>query len=111
MPFIRIPINYLLVNLAVADMMVAVFFAPYHIFIHTFTHPDGVAGRVLCSLVTGGSFAWAGGACSAFTLVAIAIERYYMVNYPHGSKGKLTNAKLKVSPLAFVTAIEVTECD
>ena len=96
MPFIRIPINYLLVNLAVADMMVAVFFAPFHIFIHTFTHPEGVIGRVLCSLVTGGGFAWVGGACSAFTLVAIAIERYYTVNYPHGNKGKLTNAKLKV---------------
>ena len=77
--------------------MVAVFFAPFHIFIHTFSHPDGVLGRVLCSLVTGGGFAWVGGACSAFTLVVIAIERYYAVNYPHGNKGKLTNAKLKVN--------------
>ncbi|KAL9957301.1 hypothetical protein ACROYT_G038920 [Oculina patagonica] len=102
----RIPINLLLVNLAVADMMVAAFFAPYHIFIHTFTHPDGVLGRVLCSLVTGGGFAWVGGACSAFTLVAIAIERYYTVNYPHGNKGKLTNAKLKVIiPASWIFAL------
>ena len=90
-----------MVNLAAADMMVATFFAPYHIFIHTFTHPDGVTGRVLCSLVTGGGFAWVGGACSTFTLVAIAIERYYAVNYPHGNKGKLTNAKLKVRYSTF----------
>lgn len=102
----RTPFNYLLVNLAVADMMVAVFFAPFHIFIHTFSHPDGVLGRVLCSLVTGGGFAWVGGACSAFTLVVIAVERYYAVNYPHGNKGKLTNAKLKVIiPASWIFAI------
>ena len=82
--------------------MVAVFFLPFHIFIHTFTHPDGVLGRVLCSLVTGGGFAWVGGACSAFTLVVIAVERYYAVNYPHGNKGKLTNAKLKVKYCTFL---------
>ena len=76
--------------------MVAVFFSPLHIFIHAFTHPDGVAGNVLCKLLTGGNFGWIGGASSAFTLVAIATERYYAVNYPHGNKGKLTMKKLKV---------------
>ncbi|XP_078347890.1 galanin receptor 2a-like [Oculina patagonica] len=102
----RIPINLLLVNLAVADMMVATFFIPFHVLIHTFNHPDGVLGRVLCSLVTGGGFAWVGGACSAFTLVVIAFERYYAVNYPHGNRGKLTNAKLKVIiPVSWIFAL------
>ena len=76
--------------------MVAVFFAPLHIFIHTFTHPDGVAGDVLCKILTGGTLGWLGGSSSAFTLVAVAVERYYAVNYPHGNKGKLTQGKLKV---------------
>lgn len=88
--------NCLLVNLAVADLMVAVFFSPLYIFIHMFTHPDGVSGDVLCMLLTGGSFGWVGASSSAFTLVAIATERYYTVKYPHGNKGKLTSRKLKV---------------
>ena len=94
--FYRIPINYLLLNLAVADMMVATFFAPMHIFIHTFTHPEGFTGAVLCKLLTGGTFAWIGAASSVFTLIAISVERYYAVTYPYGNKGKLTNSKLKV---------------
>ena len=83
-------------NLAFADMMIAAFFSPKHIFVHTFTHPDGVTGDVLCKLLTGGSLAWVGAAASVFTLVAIAIERYYAVMHPHGNKGRLTTRKLKV---------------
>jgi len=84
-------------------MMVATFFAPMHISIHTFNHPDGVTGTIICRLFTGGSFAWVGGASSAFTLVAVATERYYAVNYPHGNKGKLTKQKLKVCLLEYTT--------
>ena len=76
--------------------MVATFFAPMHIFIHTFTHPEGFTGAVLCKLLTGGTFAWIGAASSVFTLIAISVKRYYVVTYPYGNKGKLTNRKLKV---------------
>ena len=82
-------------NLAVADMTVATFFIPQYILTHTFTHPGGVAGNVLCRLLTGSNLAWVGGAASVFTLVTIAIERYYAVMKPYGRK--LTNGKLKVS--------------
>ena len=92
----RIPLNYLLVNLAVADIMYATLLAPKVILRYTFTHPEGVTGTVLCKLVTGGNFGWVGGASSAFTLLAVAIERYYTVMYPHGNKRKLTKPKLKV---------------
>ena len=83
-------------NLAVADMMAAAFFAPRVIFIHTFTHPGGVTGDVLCKLLTGGQLAYVAAAASVFTLVAIAIERYYAVLYPYVNKGRLTDRKLKV---------------
>jgi len=43
---------------------------------------------------------WTGATASAFSLVVIAFERYYAVQYPYGNKGKLTNEKLKVSRLA-----------
>ena len=93
--FYRTSINFLLLNLAVADMTVATFFAPAYIFYHTF-HPDGVTGTMLCKLITGGPLSWIGSGASVFTLVAIAIERYYTVIYAHGNKWKLTNRKLKV---------------
>ena len=93
----RVPVNYLLVNLAVADIMYASFITPQYILSHTFTHPDGVTGTVFCRLLTGGNFAWVGAASSVFTLANISIERYYAVMYPLGNKGKLTERKLMVS--------------
>jgi len=93
----RTPINFLLLNLAVADMMVALFITPRFILSHFFTHHDGKTGTFFCKLLTGGNFTWTGGAASVFTLVAIAFERYYAVMYPYGNKGKLTYNKLMVS--------------
>ena len=87
----RIPINYLLVNLAVADTVYSAFLLPKAILRQTSTHPDGTTGKVLCTLLTEGNFSWVGAGSSVFTLVAIAIERYYAVVYPHGNKGKLTS--------------------
>lgn len=40
---------------------------------------------------------WFGATASAFTLVVIAVERYYAVMHPYSIKGKMTNNKLKVS--------------
>ena len=92
----RIPINYLLVNLAAADVIYSIFLVPTLILKHTSAHPVGLTGRVLCGLLTGGNFAWIGAASAVVTLVAIAMERYYAVIYPHGNKGKLTTRRLKV---------------
>lgn len=89
--------NYLLLNLAVADILYATFIALKVFFKLTFNHPAGVTGTVLCKLLTNGNVAWIGAACSIATLVAIAIERYYAVMYPYGNKGRLTKRKLKVS--------------
>ncbi|EDO47984.1 predicted protein, partial [Nematostella vectensis] len=75
--------NYLLINLAVSDVIVALFMTPQYVFRFTFTHPGGRAGDWLCKMITGGNFIWTGGAASAFTLVAIAIERYYAISRPH----------------------------
>ena len=100
--FHRTSFNYLLVNLAVADMTVATFLAPRYIFRHTFTHPEGVSGTVLCKVVTGGDMAWVASCASVFTLVSIATERYYSIMYPLGNKGKLTDCKLKVCLFQFL---------
>ena len=90
-------------NLAVADMTVGIFLAPGYIFIDTFAHPDGVTGNVLCKLLTGGTWGWVGACASIFTLVAIAIERYYAVLHPHGNNRRLSKRKIKVIQVLFVT--------
>jgi len=86
----------LLVNLALADITVALFIAPQFVLVHTFKHPGGMIGTMLCKLVTGGVFMWLGATASAFTMVVIALERYYAVLRPHSITGKMTNSKLKV---------------
>lgn len=88
--------NYLIVNLAVADILFAAFIAPNVFVSLTVNHPEGVTGTVLCKLLTHGRIAWVGAACSIVTLAVVAIERYYAVMHPLGNKGKLTNFKLKV---------------
>ena len=93
----RTPINYLLVNLAIADALYAIFVTPQTFLKNTSTHPGGTIGTVLCKLVTGGWLAWIAGTSSVITLVAIAAERYFAVIYPAGNVGKLTKRKLKVS--------------
>ena len=83
-------------NLAIADMTVATFLLPRYVFVHTFTHPDGDAGKVLCRLLTGGNVAWIGGGTSVFTLVAVATERYFAVLHPFEKKGKFSARRIKV---------------
>ena len=95
----RTPINYLLVNLAVADALYATFVTPQTFLKIIPTHPGGTIGTFLCKLVTGGSLAWVAGTSSVINLVAIAAERYYAVIYPIGNVGRFTKGKLKVSHL------------
>ena len=97
MIFHRTPINYLLVNLAIADALYATFYTSQTFLKFAPTHPGGTIGTVLCKLVTSGWLAWTAGDSSVITLVAIAAERYYAVIYPTGTVGKFTKGKLKVS--------------
>ena len=104
----RIPMNYLLVNLAVSDMMVAIFMSPRFVFSQTLNHPRGTLGDYLCKILTGDSFTWTGALASGFTLVCIAAERYLAINYPYSYKKRLTVKKLKyVIPLCWMFAIGV----
>lgn len=98
--FMRIPMNYLLVNLAVADMTVALFIMPLHIFRPFLQHPVPPLGDYLCMVATGGNLSWIGSAASVFTLVSIAFERYYTIMFPHSHNGRLTPRKAKLGILA-----------
>ena len=78
------------------DIIFAVFYIANIIPRNSFTLPEGLSGGILCVLLADAALTWLGGNASVFTLVAIAIERYYAVIFPHGNKGKLTMRKLKV---------------
>ena len=94
--FPRNPIDYLLVNLAVADIIYTTFSLPGLVLGHTNSHPGGVTGKVFCIALTQGTIAWVAASSSVLTLVAIATERYLSVIYPVGGKKKLTMRRLKV---------------
>ena len=96
----RTPMNFLLVNLALADMLVALGVAPQYVFNHTFSHPQGKAGMYLCKFITGGNLLWVGGTASMMTLVAIAFERYYAIVHPYLERGRMTVKKVALIVLA-----------
>ncbi|XP_031573194.1 neuropeptide FF receptor 2-like [Actinia tenebrosa] len=84
------PINYLLFNLAVADIMVGAFVIPKAIFQYLLPHPVGIEGKIICKVFISGNFAWIGGAASVFSLMAICFERFLAVMYPYSVRLKLT---------------------
>lgn len=96
----RAPLNYLLVNLAVSDMMVALFIIPDYIVNWAFQHPSGVTGDYICTFITGGNFVWVGMAASTFSLVVVAFERYAAVVHPLNERWRLGNRRLVVVIIA-----------
>ena len=92
----RTPINYLLLNLAIADLMVGIFCLPSTVLHQFFSHPSGKTGEVLCKLLTGMTMAWMSEMAASFSLMFIAVERYYAVLHPLQFLGKLTIRKTKI---------------
>ena len=90
----KTPINYLLMNLAVADMTVALFSSVQLIISPAISHPTGAKGTLLCKFLTGGNPAWIGAIASIFSLTALAFERYCAVLHPRSIRLKLTKRKI-----------------
>ena len=105
----KTPMNYMLLNLAVADLMVGVFMTPVFVLDRTFTHPEGFRGRMLCMFVTGGNLTWLGCLSSISSLVFIAIERYFAITKPLSARYRLTTTKLKVFiPICWIVATVIS---
>ena len=75
-------INCLLFHLAIADLLVAVFFIPPCILSHFIEQPNGVTGDLLCKFIWNGVLGWVAAAASSYLLVVIAFERYHATVYP-----------------------------
>ena len=98
--YMHTPVNYLLVNLALADILIGLAILPQYVLRYAFHHPEGVSGDWMCKFITGGNCIWVGGAASLFTLIAIAFERYFAIIHPHAALGKITAKKLKILVMA-----------
>ena len=101
--FMRTAMNFLLFNLAVADIMVGVLALPVYVFGQLYTHPGGSLGDWLCRFITGSHLLYATGIVSAFTLSAVAYERYQVVVHPMTAKEKVTKKKAFI----FITLVWV----
>ena len=77
-------------------MCYVTFVTPTIFLSHDVNHPKGIAGTILCAVVTGGGLAHIGAEASLFTVLAVAFERYFAVVHPYGNRGKLTFHKVKV---------------
>ena len=90
----RAPINYLLVNLALADMLVALGIACQYLITWTYHHSYGTSGAYICKFLTGGNFIRIGGLTSGFFLMAIAVERYLATTQLIRDRFRLTTRRL-----------------
>ena len=109
-------INWLLFHLAIADLLVAVFFIPPCILNPFIEQPSGVTGDLLCKFITGGSLGWVAATASSFCLVAIAFERYNATLRPfltlrHGRSLWLVPVLWMLGLLLSIPSIVVTAYD
>ena len=91
--------NYLLFNLAVADLLFGVFLAPQFIFLPFFRHslPDGVLGDWLCKLLLSTvTSLWMASKASVFTMLCLSVERYFAVCRPHTFSQRFSPKIVKV---------------
>ena len=113
---LKTSINWLLFHLAIADLLVAVFFIPPCILSHFIEQPSGVTGDLLCKFITGGSLGWVAAMSSSFFLVAIAFERYNATLRPfltlsHGRSLWLVPVLWMLGLLLSIPSIVVTAYD
>ena len=89
-------LNYLLVNLAVADMISALCIGIGYVMTPFITYPEGEVGRYLYMFLIKGELAWIGAAESVLCLVYIAVERYFAIVRPLRQRRRFTRRRLKV---------------
>ncbi|XP_020605983.1 allatostatin-A receptor-like [Orbicella faveolata] len=92
----RTTLNYLLVNLAVADIVFALSTGITHVMMPHLAHPEGHTDRFLCAFFAGGGVGWIGGTVSSLCLVYIAVERSFAIIHPLRQRGRFTQRRLKL---------------
>ncbi|EDO38235.1 predicted protein, partial [Nematostella vectensis] len=88
--------DLVVLNLSFADLLVGIFFFPRHVLRHAFRGLHQPYADWLCKFVTGGNVAWIAAAASSFSLVVLALERFYAVMYPFRQRFTLRKVKITV---------------
>ena len=103
---LQTPVNYLLMNLAIADLMIVISFTPRHILEGLYHHPRGLVGEILCKTITSDTFTWVGVVASTISLVVMAYERFTAITSPFGRRSTFNYRKLKIAiGLCWIVAI------
>eukprot|EP00112_Aurelia_sp_Birch-Aquarium-sp1_P003604 Seg1405.6 transcript_id=Seg1405.6/GoldUCD/mRNA.D3Y31 product="Phe13-bombesin receptor" protein_id=Seg1405.6/GoldUCD/D3Y31 len=89
-----VPFNVYIVSLAATDLCLAVIGIPIYMFSKSsFNHPTGLAGTVLCKIITGNLIPfWLAGS-SVYVLVLISFERFYAIRDPFLARTRVTSKK------------------
>ena len=94
----RTPVYYLMMNLAIADLMIVFSFTSRHILEGLYHHPSGTVGAILCKTITSDTFTWVGAVASSITLVVIAyVERFAAVTAPLENRFSFSIKKSKIA--------------
>lgn len=101
---LAIPMNILIFNLTMSDIIIGLFILPRHVFSKAFLHPTGVAGDYLCKFVTGSGILWTSSTASGFLLIAIAVERFISITIRNQSMGMSTSRLKGVVAFCWITA-------
>lgn len=104
--FMRTPMNYLLVHLAVCDILVGIFLSLSRFVKVHYVHGSQLEGDLLCKFGAFDNIVWLASATNVCTLVVIAWERYNAIMKPHAPR--FSNKKLKVAiGICWVASITV----
>lgn len=101
----RTAMNYVLINLAIADILVAIFMGIKFVIGPTFTHPAGTTGEYLCRFITGGTTAWTAAVASIYSLVAISVEAFYATFQPFRRRAGTGKSLRKTAVFIWMVAL------
>lgn len=88
-------INFLLVNLAVADLLTLIWLIPAEVFKILPHHPGGNLGNFLCKFVTCNSLPMVTLSVSGVPLTVISLERYHALLRPMSIRFRLKTDNVK----------------
>ena len=89
---LRTPFNWLVVNLAIADLIVGVITEPFSVYYHI---KEGMKkNRVSEELITIHMFYFVSCTASVLSLTSLAVERYLAVRKPNTYRNKVTNKRI-----------------
>ena len=102
---LRSPFNWLVVNLAAADLMVGVITLPFSVY---YLIKEGLGHRGLSNeMITSHMFFYVSCTASVLSLISLAVERYLAVRKPNTYRTKVTNKRI-VLTIAIIWVISLS---